>query len=170
MVKINVHTERVREVRTKFKAESDHHDQIVGELQRALGRLDTGSWDGRSRAKAEPLLRRVRPEGTRVVEELSRLGQTLQRVAERFEMYVCRVELANGFGELTDAGEQRRRFVAEMDEKARVYGERYPIDDDFLAALAAMPAAAGCALGFDRLVMLATCAPRIDQVIWTPVA
>ncbi|CAL8977278.1 Elongation factor P--(R)-beta-lysine ligase [Rhodoplanes serenus] len=92
------------------------------------------------------------------------------RVAERFEMYVCRVELANGFGELTDAGEQRRRFVAEMDEKARVYGERYPIDDDFLAALPVMPEASGCALGFDRLVMLATGAPRIDQVIWTPVA
>ncbi|MEO8668287.1 MAG: EF-P lysine aminoacylase EpmA, partial [Bauldia sp.] len=56
------------------------------------------------------------------------------RVAERFEVYACGVELANGFGELTDATEQRRRFVAEMDEKARVYGERYPLDEDFLAA------------------------------------
>jgi lysyl-tRNA synthetase class 2 len=91
------------------------------------------------------------------------------RVAERFELYACGVELANGFGELTDATEQRRRFAAEMDEKARVHRERYPIDEDFLAALAAMPAASGVALGFDRLVMLATGAPRIDQVIWTPV-
>ncbi len=92
------------------------------------------------------------------------------RVAERFELYACGVELANGFGELTDAAEQRRRFEAEMDEKARVYGERYPLDEDFLAALASMPEASGVALGFDRLVMLATGAPRIDDVIWAPVA
>ncbi len=92
------------------------------------------------------------------------------RVAERFEVYACGVELANGFGELTDAGEQRRRFMAEMDEKARIYGERYPLDEDFLAALAIMPAASGIALGFDRLVMLAVGAPRIDDVIWAPVA
>ena len=63
---------------------------------------------------------------------------------------------------------QRRRFIAEMDEKARVYGERYPIDEDFLAALAHMPGASGCALGFDRLVMLASGMTRIDQVVWTP--
>jgi len=80
------------------------------------------------------------------------------------------VELANGFGELTDAEEQRRRFVAEMDEKARLYGETYPIDEDFLAALALMPAASGVALGFDRLVMLATAAPKIEAVLWAPVA
>ena len=92
------------------------------------------------------------------------------RVAERFELYACGVELANAFGELTDPVEQRRRFEAEMAEKARVYGERYPIDEDFLDALAVMPEASGIALGFDRLVMLATGAPRIDDVIWTPVA
>jgi elongation factor P--(R)-beta-lysine ligase len=90
------------------------------------------------------------------------------RVAERFELYACGVELANGFGELTDAAEQRRRFVADMDEKERLYGERYPIDEDFLAALAHMPPASGCALGFDRLVMLATGATRIEGVLWTP--
>jgi elongation factor P--(R)-beta-lysine ligase len=89
-------------------------------------------------------------------------------VAERFELYVCGVELANGFGELNDAAEQRRRFETWMDDKHRIYGERYPIDEDFLAALAHMPAASGCALGFDRLVMLATGAERVDQVIWTP--
>ena len=92
------------------------------------------------------------------------------RVAERFELYACGVELANAFGELTDPAEQRRRFEAEMDEKARVYGERYPIDEDFLAALAQMPPASGAALGFDRLVMLAAGAGRIEQVIWTPLA
>ena len=92
------------------------------------------------------------------------------RVAERFEVYACGVELANGFGELTNPVEQRRRFGLEMDEKARVYGERYPLDEDFLAALAVMPPASGIALGFDRLVMLATGAPRIDDVIWAPVA
>lgn len=90
------------------------------------------------------------------------------RVAERFELYLCGVELANGFGELTDAGEQRRRLEREMMEKERIYGERYPIDEDFLAAVAAMPQASGVALGFDRLVMLATGAARIGQVQWTP--
>lgn len=92
------------------------------------------------------------------------------RVAERFELYLCGVELANAFGELTDAVEQRRRFTAEMDEKERVHGERYPLDEDFLTALAQMPPASGAALGFDRLVMLATGASRIEQVIWTPLA
>ncbi len=92
------------------------------------------------------------------------------RVAERFELYACGVELANAFGELTDAGEQRRRFEHEMAEKARIYGETYPIDEDFLAALASMPEASGAALGFDRLAMLATGATRIDQVMWAPVA
>jgi elongation factor P--(R)-beta-lysine ligase len=90
------------------------------------------------------------------------------RVAERFEVYAAGVELANGFGELTDAAEQRRRFEAAMDEKARRYGERYPLDEEFLAALAEMPPASGVALGFDRLVMLASGALRIDQVVWTP--
>jgi lysyl-tRNA synthetase class 2 len=90
------------------------------------------------------------------------------RVAERFELYVCGVEIANAFGELTDPQEQRRRFAASMALKEQRYGERYPIDEDFLAALAHMPDASGCALGFDRLVMLATGAARIDQVLWTP--
>jgi lysyl-tRNA synthetase class 2 len=90
------------------------------------------------------------------------------RLAERFELYCCGVELANGFGELIDGEEQRRRFETEMDEKARIHGERYPIDEDFLSALDHMPEASGVALGFDRLVMLATGAERIDRVMWTP--
>jgi lysyl-tRNA synthetase class 2 len=91
------------------------------------------------------------------------------RVAERFELYVCGVELANGFGELTDPVEQKKRFEAEMDEKQRIYDERYPIDEDFLAALAQMPPSSGVALGFDRLVMLASGARNLNDVIWTPV-
>lgn len=101
---------------------------------------------------------------------LARSVSTDPRIAERFELYACGVELANGFGELTDAAEQRRRFCDEMDIKDRVYGERYPIDEELLAALAMMPPASGVALGFDRLVMLAAGATRIDQVQWTPVA
>ena len=100
---------------------------------------------------------------------LARVCADNPREAERFEVYACGVELANGFGELTNPAEQRRRFEAEMDEKQRIYGERYPLDEDFLAALALMPEASGIALGFDRLVMLATGAPNIDDVIWAPV-
>ena len=100
---------------------------------------------------------------------LARRAADDPREAERFELYACGVELANGFGELTDPAEQRRRLEAEMDERQRVHGERYPLDEDFLAALARMPPASGIALGFDRLVMLATGAPRIDDVQWTPV-
>ncbi len=92
-----------------------------------------------------------------------------KRVAERFELYACGVELANGFGELTDAVEQRRRFEAEMDLKQRLYGERYPLDEDLLDALTKMPDASGVALGLDRVIMLATGATSIDQVQWVPV-
>jgi lysyl-tRNA synthetase class 2 len=99
---------------------------------------------------------------------LARVKPSDPRVAERFEIYACGVELANGFGELTDAREQRHRFTLAMDEKERRYGERYPLDEDFLAAVGAMPEASGVALGFDRLVMLASGALRIDQVVWTP--
>jgi lysyl-tRNA synthetase class 2 len=101
---------------------------------------------------------------------LARAKPNDPRFAERFELYACGVELANGFAELTDPAEQRRRFLADMEEKACIYGERYPLDEDFLAALAHMPAASGVALGLDRLVMLATGATHIEQVQWTPVA
>lgn len=90
------------------------------------------------------------------------------RLAERFELYACGVELANGFSELTDPVEQRVRLVAAMDEKEKRYGKRWPIDEDFLAALAHMPPSAGVAMGFDRLVMLATGARHINDVLWTP--
>ncbi|HWB52531.1 MAG TPA: EF-P lysine aminoacylase EpmA [Stellaceae bacterium] len=93
------------------------------------------------------------------------------RLAERFELYVCGLELANAFSELTDAAEQRARFLADQARKQALYGETYPIDEDFLAALAhGLPDCAGIALGFDRLVMLCTGARRIDEVLWAPVA
>jgi lysyl-tRNA synthetase class 2 len=92
------------------------------------------------------------------------------RVAERFELYACGVELANAFGELTDPTIQRARLTADMDEKQRLYGVRWPIDEDFLAALEhGLPDCAGIALGFDRLVMLAAGAAHIEDVLWLPV-
>jgi lysyl-tRNA synthetase class 2 len=100
---------------------------------------------------------------------LARAKPGNDEVAERFELYVCGVELANAFGELVDVTEQRSRFDAAMAEKERIHGERYPLDEEFLSALSAMPQACGIALGFDRLVMLATGAQHIEQVIWTPV-
>jgi lysyl-tRNA synthetase class 2 len=101
---------------------------------------------------------------------LARRAPDDARVSERFEVYACGVELANGFGELTDPVEQRMRLGREMDLKERLFGERYPVDEDFLSALAIMPKASGIAMGFDRLVMLATGASRIEQVVWVPVA
>jgi lysyl-tRNA synthetase class 2 len=101
---------------------------------------------------------------------LARLDPGDARVAERCELFVAGLELANGFGELTDPTEQRRRFEADMARKLALYGERYPIDEDFIAAVGAMPRrAAGMALGFDRLIMLATGAERIEDVLWAPV-
>ena len=92
------------------------------------------------------------------------------RLAERFEVYICGLELANAFGELTDAAEQRTRFLADQARKQQLYGQTYPIDEDFLDALQyGLPACAGIALGFDRLVMLATGVQEIEDVLWAPV-
>src|SRR5216683_5976218 len=102
---------------------------------------------------------------------LSRRKPDDPRLCERFELYVCGLELANAFGELTDPAEQRRRFLADQAKKQALYGETYPIDGDFLAALShGLPDCAGIALGFDRLVMLATGARHIEEVLWAPVA
>ena len=124
--------------------------------------------------RVEPQLGAGRPtvlyEYPAVEAALARPAPHDPRVAERFELYACGVELANGFGELTDVAEQRRRLEAEMAEMRRVYGRDYPIDERFLAALAHMPPASGVALGLDRLVMLATGAEHIEEVLWTPVA
>ena len=101
---------------------------------------------------------------------LSRRHPDDPRLAERFEVYACGLELANAFSELTDAAEQRTRFIADQARKQALYGEVYPIDEDFLTALEyGLPPCAGIALGFDRLVMLATAADDIEDVLWAPV-
>jgi len=152
-------------------------DALAGRARaRGIQLSETDSWsDIFSRVlveRIEPRLGRGRAtilhEYPLVEAALARACPHDRRVAERFELYACGVELANGFGELTDAVEQRRRFEEDMALKERLYGERYPIDEDFLAALPLMPEASGVALGFDRLVMLATGASRIAQVMWTP--
>lgn len=90
------------------------------------------------------------------------------RVAERFELYVCGIELANAFVELTDPVEQRARFVEDRARRHALYGMDWEMDEDFLAALAHLPPCAGIALGFDRLAMLASGATRIKDVLWLP--
>jgi lysyl-tRNA synthetase class 2 len=98
---------------------------------------------------------------------LARRDPTDPRVAERFELFVCGIELANAFVELTDPGEQRARFVEDRARRHAAGGQDWELDEDFLAALAhGMPPAAGIALGFDRLAMIAAGADRIDQVLW----
>ena len=90
------------------------------------------------------------------------------RVAERFELYVCGVELANAFVELTDAAEQRQRFIEDRARRHKLYGDDWPLDETFLDAVAVLPSCAGIALGFDRLAMLAAGARRITDVLWLP--
>jgi lysyl-tRNA synthetase class 2 len=89
------------------------------------------------------------------------------RVALRFELFACGIELANAFQELTDPKEQRERFLADRARRHALYGEDWDLDEDLLAALShGMPHASGIALGFDRLAMIAAGADSIDQVLW----
>lgn len=98
---------------------------------------------------------------------LARRDPADPRVAERFELFVCGIELANAFVELTDPVEQRARFVEDRARRHAISGDDWPLDEDFLAALAhGMPPCAGIALGFDRLAMIGAGADRIDQVLW----
>ncbi|MCC7536663.1 MAG: EF-P lysine aminoacylase GenX [Deltaproteobacteria bacterium] len=100
---------------------------------------------------------------------LARLSPEDPTVAERFEVYVRGIELANGFGELTDAEEQRTRCEADLAKRARLGKPPYPLDERFLAALReGMPSSGGVALGFDRLVMLLLGEPVIDDVVAIP--
>jgi lysyl-tRNA synthetase class 2 len=158
---------------------STDRDHLASELKRAGMRVaEDDSWaDLFSRVLVQKIEPNLGLGRATILDEypvseaaLARPSASDPRVAERFELYACGVELANAFGELTNANEQRRRFEIEMAEKARIYGETYPLDEDFLGALSMMPDASGIALGFDRLAMLATGASRIEQVIWAPVA
>jgi len=101
---------------------------------------------------------------------LARLSPEDARVSDRFEIFICGLELANGYGELTDATEQRRRFAVMTAQRIAEGRAPYPVDEDFLAALEnGIPDCAGIALGFDRLVMLAAGVERIEDVLWAPV-
>ena len=125
--------------------------------------------------RIEPNLGRDRPtvlyDYPLCLSALAKASARDPRLADRFEIYVCGVELANGCAELTDAAEHRRRFARDAAIKQRLYGVQYPADEDFLAALdRGLPDCAGVALGFDRLVMLATGAYSIEDVLWAPVA
>lgn len=99
---------------------------------------------------------------------LARTRATDARVAERFELYVGGVELANAFGELTDPVEQRRRFERDRALRRNIGLADYPLDERFLASLAHLPPTAGIAMGFDRLVMVLTNRPEIDDVAFVP--
>ncbi len=125
-------------------------------------------------ARIDPRLGRDRPSflthWPAAQAALARRSPADPRVAERFELFVCGLELANAFIELTDAAEQRARFEADRARRRALYGsEGWPMDEDLLAALAfGMPPSGGVAMGFDRLAMLAGGATRIEQVLWLP--
>jgi elongation factor P--(R)-beta-lysine ligase len=164
---------------TTLEADGADREALAQQATRAgvtIASNDTWS-DIFSRILSERVEPQLGIDGPTILDEYPRVEAALARacphdprVAERFELYVLGIELANGFGELTDPVEQRKRFEHEMAEKERIYGERYPIDEDFLQALSQMPPASGVALGFDRLALLATGAPRIEDVLWTPPA
>ncbi len=139
--------------------------------------LDSDSWDDIffriMGEKIEPYLGKDRPtflcDYPLSMAALARPKPEDPRLAERFELYICGIELANAFGELTDADEQARRMKADMDQKKKIYGTSWPVDDDFIAALRyGMPESAGIALGVDRLVMLCAGANTIEDVLWAP--
>ncbi len=101
---------------------------------------------------------------------LARKKPDAPKVCERFEAYVCGVELCNAFSELTDPAEQRERFNFNYAERKRIYGWNDPMDEDFLEALEyGMPDASGNALGVDRLIMLISGAEKLADTVWVPV-
>lgn len=135
--------------------------------------LATGRFEEILTGEVEPHLGRQRPvfltEYPVSLAALARSKPGQPEVAERFELYIDGLELANAFSELTDPHEQRRRFVADEASRRAAGKTAYPLPEKFLAEMAAMPAAAGIALGLDRLVMLLSDAASIDEVVaFTP--
>jgi len=102
---------------------------------------------------------------------LSRLSKNDPRYAERFELYICGLELANAFGELTDASEQKKRLEADRLKRERLGKEAWPVDPDFIDAIKELnnAPAAGTAFGIDRMVMLFTGAKDINEVVFQAV-
>ena len=153
----------------------EDRDEFAGAAQSAGVRVfDSDQWDDIFHAvmaeKIEPQLERTILYDYPVsMAALSRRKEDDPRFAERFELYVNGMELANAFSELTDPVEQRERFEREMALKQELYGETYPPDEDFFAALGYMPDSAGIALGVERLIMLAAGAEDINDVLWAPV-
>jgi elongation factor P--(R)-beta-lysine ligase len=140
------------------------------DLDRALAE---GAFDEVIALQVEPQLGRQRPtfliEYPAACAALARTKPGDPAVAERFELYVAGLELANAFSELTDPDEQRRRFVAEEAGRRAAGKPPYPMPEKFLAELGGLASAAGIALGVDRLAMLLTGAARIDEVVaFTP--
>ncbi len=131
--------------------------------------LETDRFEELLTQEVEPHLGRGRPsfliEYPSELAALARLHPERPQVAERFELYIAGIELANAFSELTDPEEQRLRFTADEAERRAAGKLPYPVPEKFLAELAAMPEAAGIALGLDRLVMLLTDATTIDEVV-----
>jgi lysyl-tRNA synthetase class 2 len=160
-----------------LQAYLDDKDAFRAEIiaKTGLHTADDDNWDDLffrvMGEKIEPVLGMGRPtflcDYPIAMASLSKPKAADPRFAERFELYVCGIELANAFSELTDAAEQRRRYHVEMEIKERLYGERYPLDEEFIAALEqGMPPSSGIALGVDRLVMLCTHATDINDVLW----
>ncbi len=141
----------------------DIFSKLMIDLEKRYGEIPGASWP--SGVERSLLLDRY----PACMSPLARPDPQDPNLSLRFELFVSGVELANGFGECNDPDRVRQGLEADMAEKQRLYGERYPIDDDFISALPNMPPhTAGCALGFERLVMLATGTTHIDQVQWTP--
>ena len=100
---------------------------------------------------------------------LAKIKKGDPNVAERFELYIGGLELANGFSELTEAREQRKRFEEASEARAAKYWARYPLPEKFLTALEQLPPCAGIALGIDRLAMILANTDKIDDVVaFTP--
>ena len=135
--------------------------------------LETDSFEEVLTAEVEPKLGKAGPtfltEYPAAMAALARIKPDDPCVAERFELYIDGLELANAFSELTDPREQRKRFTADEARRRAAGKTPYPLPENFLNDLSAMPRAAGVALGLDRLVMLITDTEKIaDVVAFTP--